>query len=113
MNVEETKIEGGPLWYLRARKIEDFNQNREQVRDAEKLLMDFLRIRMGLGQAVATIHPTYIGELFNAVLDGILIMSYPKRACEVKFVNEPHHAHDGRISCEMAILAESYRAPYI
>jgi hypothetical protein len=62
------------------------------------------------GKAVAYMHPTLLGQLFNALLDGVLVNAVPHQLCK----NEPpHHEHDGRYSCELATLAESYRVPYV
>lgn len=111
--VDEQNI--GHLWYRRARLIEGWSSGDipDGVRDVESHVRAILNFQLSeRGRAVATVHPTLLGELFNAILDSVLVMASPTLLCHMAS-EPPHHNHDGRTSCKVAWLAENYRAPFI
>lgn len=115
--METTELKGGHLYYMRNRLIEGWSIDGRitsgEVSETNEAVRSLIRHKPTNARLLASVHPTLLGELFNTVLEAVLVLSIPQRLCPQHGEEPPHHDHDGRISCKVASLAESYRTPFI
>lgn len=116
---EATELKMGLLWFRRQQVIEGWSsklENPEAWRHLDQFLRETNYNRAQRGMNIAGgLHPTLLGELFNALLDAVLVIAQPTNVCSKPHGEDvlEHHAHDGRIPCEVVSLAENFRVPYV
>ena len=68
---------------------------------------------LGTSVALSTMHPSVLGLLLNSLLGAYIILANGNSHCTMEHVSTTHASHDGRISCQTQVVAETHRQPFV